>query len=83
MYRPEDIARLRGILLLRKLRLNLKEIGSILDDPGSAEAVTVFENNLAQLDEELKSIQAVREAVSEFISALRQRCAYRWRHAYK
>ena len=33
VYQPEDIQRLRQILLLRKLRLSLKEIGEILDSP--------------------------------------------------
>lgn len=36
VYRPEDIQRLRQILVLRKLRLSLKEIGAILNDPGPA-----------------------------------------------
>ena len=31
VYRPEDIHRLRQILVLRKLRLSLKEIGMILN----------------------------------------------------
>ena len=47
VYRPEDIQRLRQILVLRKLRLSLKEIGSILNDPGPAAAISVFEKNLS------------------------------------
>ena len=31
VYRPEDILRLRQILLLRKLRVPLKEIGDIIE----------------------------------------------------
>ena len=50
VYRPEDIRRLRQILVLRKLRLSLKEIGAILKDPGSATAICVFEKNLAEMD---------------------------------
>ncbi len=75
VYRPEDIRRLRQILLLRKLRVPLKEIGEILSDPGTATAVGVFERNLAQMDEELRSLHAVRDAVAAFLDALRQRRA--------
>ena len=64
VYRPEDIQRLRQILVLRKLRLPLKEIGEILKDPGPATAITVFEKNLAELDDELKALNAVREVMN-------------------
>ena len=73
VYRPEDILRLRQILVLRKLRLSLKEIGGILSDPGSSAAIAVFEKNLRQMDEELRALHAVRRVVAEFLSALRQR----------
>jgi len=75
VYRPEDIQRLRQILVLRKLRLSLKEIGAILKDPGSATAICVFEKNLAEMDEELKALRAVRNVTEEFCNALKQRCA--------
>lgn len=75
VYRPEDIQRLRLVLVLRKLRLSLKEIGEILEDPGPAAAISVFEKNLAQMDDELRSLQAVRSVISEFCNALKQRRA--------
>ena len=73
VYSPEDIARLRQILVLRKLRLSLKEIGAILNDPGPAAAIGVFEKNLSQMDEEIKALQAVRGVIDAFLKALRQR----------
>lgn len=75
VYRPEDIQRLRLILVLRKLRLSLKEIGEVLDDPGPAAAIRVFEKNLAQMDEEIRSLHAVRSVIGEFSNALKQRSA--------
>jgi len=75
VYRPEDIQRLRLILVLRKLRLSLKEIGGILDDPGPAAAISVFEKNLAQMDDELRSLHAVRSVICEFTNRLKQRRA--------
>lgn len=73
VYRQEDIQRLRQILVLRKLRLSLKEIGSILNDPGPAAAISVFERNLSQLDEEIQALQAVRSVIDAFLHALKQR----------
>ena len=73
VYRTEDIRRLRQILVLRKLRLSLKEIGEVLSDPGPATAISVFEKNLSQMDEELKALEAVRGVIAEFLNALKQR----------
>ena len=75
VYRPEDIQRLRQILVLRKLRLSLKEIGGILNDPGPATAIRVFGKNLAEMDDELKALRAVRSVIEEFCNALKQRGA--------
>ena len=75
VYRPENIQRLRQILVLRKLRLSLKEIGEILNDPGPAAAVSIFEKNLAQMDDEFRALQAVRSVIVEFMNALKQRRA--------
>ncbi len=75
VYRPEDIQRLRQIIVLRKLRLSLKEIGAILNDPGPATAISVFEKNLAQMDDELKALRAVRNVIGAFCNALKQRRA--------
>ena len=73
VYRPEDVRRLRQILVLRKLRLSLREIGDILNDPGPAAAISVFERNLSQMDEEIRAMQAVRSVIDAFLSALKQR----------
>ena len=75
VYRPEDIQRLRQILVLRKLRLSLKEIGDILNDPGQASAISVFERNLSEMDDELRSLHAVRDVIEAFLNALKQRHA--------
>ena len=73
VYRPEDVKRLRQILVLRKLRVSLKEIGEILADSGSAAAVTVLEKNLAEMDGEIRALSTVRDVIREFLDALKQR----------
>lgn len=73
MYTPEDVRRLRQILLLRKLRISLREIGEILADPGPAAAVRILEDNLAQMDEELHALETVRSLIAEFLDMLKKR----------
>ena len=73
VYRPEDIQRLRQILVLRKLRLSLKEIRSILNDPGPAAAISAFEKNISQMDEEIQTLQSVRSVIEAFLQAFKQR----------
>lgn len=73
VYSERDVARLRQILILRKLRISLKEIKIILDDPGAVSAIAVLERNLAELDEEAGALSAVRDILSQFLAALKSR----------
>ncbi len=73
VYSGKDVVRLRQILALRKLRISLKEIKLILEDPGAAAAIAVFERNLSQLDEETRALSAVRDILAEFLNALKAR----------
>lgn len=73
VYSEENVARLRQILILRKLRVPLKEIKQILDDPGTASAIAVLQKNLDSLDEEARALAQVRQLLSEFLAALKAR----------
>ncbi len=73
MYSGESVARVRQILVLRKLRIPLKEIEAILKDPSAAAAITVLEENLAKLDEEARALSTVRDILEEFLAALKAR----------
>lgn len=44
------MAKLRQVLILRKLRIPLKYIREILKDPHATAAIGIFEKNIAQLD---------------------------------
>lgn len=73
VYSGEDVARIRQILVLRKLRISLKEIKVILEDSTAAAAIAVLEENLAQLDEEARALSTVRDILQEFLAALKAR----------
>ena len=71
VYSEGNVARLRQILILRKLRISLKEIWQILEDPGSSKAIAVLERNLAALNEEARALTNVQEILSQFLLALK------------
>ncbi len=71
MYSEEAIRRLRQILMLRKLRVSLKEIKEILEDPSSAAAISILEEKLSGLSEEARALSAVQEVLTQFLLALK------------
>ena len=64
VYDEENIARLRLILVLRKLRVPLKAIAAILSSNDAEEAVGVLQARIAEIDEERRSLDAIREMLS-------------------
>jgi DNA-binding transcriptional MerR regulator/DNA gyrase inhibitor GyrI len=75
-YRVYDEAccrRLAQILLLRKLRIPLKQVQSLLHDASAASAIAVFEKNIALLDEEISSLTTVRDILSRFVHELQEK----------
>ena len=73
VYEEREVVRLRQILLLRKLRIPLKEIGQILQDPTAVSAIAVFERSLEGLEEELEAVSAVRDVLADLTDALKAR----------
>ena len=71
VYSERSIARLRQILVLRRLRISLKEIGQILEDPGSSKAISVLERNLDSMNEEARTLTKVQDILSQFLAALK------------
>ena len=53
IYDENTVCRLRRILLLRKLRIPVRQIKIILQNPNAATAVEIFQKNINELDEEI------------------------------
>lgn len=73
MYDGKAVARLRQIVVLRKLRLPLRQIKRILDDPTAVEAIQAFQDKLAELDGELDALQSIRQILAGLLDALKSR----------
>lgn len=73
LYDEEALRRLRQIVVLRKLRLPLRQVKQILDDPGALSAIQVFQEKLAELDQESQALETIRGILRDLLSALKAR----------
>ena len=72
-YRTYDeaaVRRLQQILVLRKLRIPLKQVKAIFENHGHAYLIEVFQQNIAELDSEITALTTIRKILSAFISRL-------------
>lgn len=71
MYDENAIARLRQIMLLRKLRIPLKDIGAILDHSEISRILAIFEDSLYEVNGEIAALSTIRDALGMLLDALR------------
>jgi DNA-binding transcriptional MerR regulator len=72
MYNEAALSRLRQILILRKLRLPLKQIQTILQRPDAVTAIEIFRQNISELDSEIAALSTIRSILSHFVDELRR-----------
>ncbi len=70
VYDEENIARLRLILVLRKLRVPLKSIAAILKGCDAEQAVRILRERIAEIDEERRALSTIREMLQVFIERI-------------
>ncbi len=66
VYDETAISRLRQIIVLRKLRIPLKQIVSILNNSDAVEVVEIFRQNISQLDDEITALSTVKLILTQF-----------------
>jgi len=71
-YDEATVARLRQILVLRKLRIPLKQIGLILQSENTAEIIDAFQQNLNEVDDEISALSTIREIINTFVERLKE-----------
>lgn len=72
MYKETALFRLRQILILRKLRIPLKQIKIILQKPDAVVAVDVFRQNINELDNEIIALSTIKGILSRFVYELQK-----------
>lgn len=70
IYDENTVCRLRRILLLRKLRIPVRQIKIFLQNPSAATAVEIFQKNINELNEEITALSTIREILSRFAGGL-------------
>ena len=71
-YDEEAITRLQQIIILRKLRIPLKQIIEILDSKNTLEIIETFKHNLDEVDEEITALSTIKRILCTFIDRLRE-----------
>ena len=67
IYDEAAVRRLRQILLLRKLRIPLKQIAVILNSADRSETVSILIDKIKELEEEITSLKIIRDILSEIV----------------
>lgn len=72
-YRVYDAAalkRLQQIVVLKKLRISLKQIAELINDPDIAKALIIFEASISEIDVETEALLSVRNILSQLIDRI-------------
>ena len=75
VYDANAIARLRQIIVLRRLRVPIKQIVSILNNADAVEIVEIFQQNISQLDREITALSTVKSILQRFVAELSEKAA--------
>jgi len=73
VYDEPAVRRLRQIIILRKLRIPVKQIKDLLSSQESAAAIDIFNQNIAELDGEISALSTIRNILLRFVGALETR----------
>lgn len=72
VYDETAVKRLQQIIILRKLRISLKEIAVILGDNEQKEALQIMQENVCKLDDEIDALNTIKDILNVFIVRLNE-----------
>jgi len=70
MYDGDTVVRLQQIIVLRKLRIPLKQIAEILKSGDTAVAMNAFLQNLAEIEDEITALSTIKSVIQAFLDRL-------------
>jgi len=73
IYDEDAIRRLQQIIILRKLQIPVKQIKAIFDSPDAVEVIKVFEQNIAEMDEQITALSTVKSILAQFVAQLQEK----------
>lgn len=69
-YDEDTVVRLQQIIVLRKLRIPLKQIAEILKSDDTAVAINAFRQNLAEIEDEITALSTIKSVIQAFLERL-------------
>jgi DNA-binding transcriptional MerR regulator len=73
VYDENTVSRLRQIIILRKLRVPVKQIISILNNSDAVQIVEIFRQNINQLDNEITALSTVKSILTRFVEEINEK----------
>ncbi len=73
VYDETAIIRLRQIIVLRKLRVPVKQILNILNNRDAVEAVEIFRKNISEIDGEITALSTVKSILTRFVEEINEK----------
>ena len=70
IYDDNAVTRIKQILLLRKLRVPVRQIEIILNNTNAVETIEIFRQNIDELDEEITALSTIRDILNHFVEEL-------------
>lgn len=70
LYDKDAVKRLQQIIILRKLRIPLKQIATIMQDNEQCQALQIMQDKIQELDEEIASLSKIRSILNTIVLRL-------------
>lgn len=70
VYDENAVSRIKQILILRKLRIPVRQIEVILNNTNAVAAIDIFRQNMEELDEEITALSTIRDILNHFVEEL-------------
>lgn len=70
IYDEHAVSRIKQILILRKLRIPVRQIEVILNNDNAVDAIRIFRQNLDELDEEITALSTIKDILNHFVEEL-------------
>jgi len=77
VYDKDAICRLRQIIILRKLRVPIKQIREIFCNSDAVNVIEIFERNISELDEQITALATVKSILSRLVRELYEKANMR------
>jgi DNA-binding transcriptional MerR regulator/DNA gyrase inhibitor GyrI len=77
VYDEDAVRRLRQIIILRKLRVPVKQIREIFCNSDAVSVIEMFERNINELDKQITALSTVKSILSRLVSELHEKANMR------